>query len=590
MEQNSLVAMFFRTGERHPEATAFAAKVDGKYQPISYADAAERVRRIAAALVKLGVQPGDRVALMSENRPEWALTDLGTLAAGAVLVPLYATLPSAQAEYILRDCGARVLCVGGKDRLKMARELRERIPTLEHLVAFDGETLPGEYCLETLAALGVDAEATAEAERRTAALTRETLATIVYTSGTTGEPKGAMLTHGNILANLEGADRVLHISERDVFLSFLPLSHIFERMAGYYLALRNGAAIYYAESIFSVARNLEEVRPTLMMSVPRLFENMQQRILETAAKAPPLQRRLFDWALSVAMARCRTRLEGGFVSPALTAQYRLADRLVLRRIRARAGGRIRYFVAGGAPLPKETAEFFLALGLTVLQGYGLTETSPVIAVNVPSDARPEGVGPSLYNVEVRVADDGEICARGPSIMKGYWGKPEETAAAIDPDGWFHTGDVGYLDDAGRLHITDRKKSILVLSTGKKVAPQPIEVRLKTSPYIAEAVLLGDQRSTVGALIVPRFDSLRARDGLARLTNAELAAHPEVRRLLRTEIDRLTEGAADYERIKRFAVLERDFTIELGELTPSLKPRRAVIMEHFAPQVMSVFGE
>jgi long-chain acyl-CoA synthetase len=588
VDYSSLLEMFFRVAKRHPTETALAAKADGRYQQHSYAAVEAQVRRLGAALVHLGVQAGDRVALMSENRPEWALTDLATYAAGGVVVPLYSTLPPPQVEYILRDSGACVFVVSGKERIESALALRGRLPNLRHIIAIGEDAPEGTIALDSLLAQPADPASEAESERRSGALNRDVLATIVYTSGTTGEPKGAMLTHGNILANLEGIDPVFRLDENDDFLSFLPLSHIFERTAGYYLAIRNASAIYYAESVFTVAKNLEEVRPTIMMSVPRLYENIQQRILDAASKAPPLQRRLFEWALQVGYERSRCRLEQRRPDPLLLLRHALADRLVLRRIRGRVGGRIRTFVAGGAPLPCDTAEFFLALDLLVLQGYGLTETSPVLAVNHPEEPRSEGVGRPLHNLELTIAEDGEICARGASIMKGYWNKPEETAAAIDSEGWFHTGDIGRLDEKGHLHITDRKKNLIVLSTGKKVAPQPIETRLKTSPFIGEVLVLGDQHSTVGALIVPRFDAIRAHNGLANLDDRAIAAHPEVRQLLRAEIDRLSDGLAEFERVKRFAVLDREFTVESGELTPSLKPRRGVILERFASQVNSLF--
>ena len=588
MQYPSLVTMFLGTAARYPDRTALAARAGGEYQTATYAATAESVRRLGASLVRLGVRPGDRVALFSENRPEWALADLAAYTAGAIIVPLYATLPGPQAEYILADSGASMLVVAGEKQTAIAQALQPRLPGIRHIIAAGAPAPEGMHAFDALAAEEPAAEETAECDRRVAALTRDDIATIVYTSGTTGDPKGALLSHGNILANLEGAARVLNIMPDDIFLSFLPLSHIFERMAGYYLALRNGAAIYYAESIFTVARDLETVRPTLLMSVPRLYENMQQRILDAAAKAPPKQRRLIDWALRTGHERSRCRLEHRPLPPALRAQHALADRLVLRKVRARTGGRLRVCVSGGAPLPPETAEFLFSLGICVIQGYGLTETSPVIAVNLPEDPRPDTVGPPMHNVEVKIAADGEICTRGPAVFHGYWKKPEETAASLDNDGWFHTGDIGEMTADGHVRITDRKKNLLVLSNGKKVAPQPIETALKSSPLIADVVLLGDRRTAVGALIVPDFDAVRARDGLADLDNETLATHPEVRRFVREEIDRLTGHLAEFERIKRFALLPREFRIDSGEITPTLKPRRQVILEHFAPQVRSVY--
>jgi long-chain acyl-CoA synthetase len=587
MPHQSLIESFLRTADRHRNRVALAAKVDGEYRPSTYAETAERVRRLGAHLIGMGVQPGDRVALFSDNRPEWAISDLGTLAAGAVLVPLYATLPAPQVEYILRDSGARVLIVTGQKRLEIALSVRANLPDLEQIIVIDAPAPEGTHAFEAL--LEEDApEYRAESERRVAALGEADLATIVYTSGTTGEPKGAMLTHGNLLCNVGAMRAVLSLTPSDIFLSFLPLSHIFERSCGSYLPLTTGAAVYYAESLFTVAKNLEEVRPTIMMSVPRLYENMRHRILEAASKAKPAQRVLLHWALRVGHERTRCRLERRFAGPGLRLRHAIAERLVLRKLRQRMGGRIRFFISGGAPLPPDACEFFFDLGLVLLQGYGLTETSPVVAVNRPADPRPYGIGPALDNLEVKIADDGELLVRGPSVMQGYWKKPEETQAAIDAEGWFHTGDIARMDPDGHLHITDRKKNLIVLSTGKKVAPQPIEGRLSTSPFIGDVLLLGDRRSTIGALVVPCFDALREQDGLAGLENAELAASPVVRQLIRAEIDRLSDGLAEFERIKRFAVLDREFSLDAGEITPTLKPRRDVIMEHFAPQVQSIF--
>jgi long-chain acyl-CoA synthetase len=327
-----------------------------------------------------------------------------------------------------------------------------------------------------------------------------------------------------------------------------------------------------------------------MMSVPRLYENLQKRILDAAAKAPPLQRRLFHWALAAGSAYSERRRAGQRVPPWLALRHALADRLVLQKVRARTGGRIRFFISGGAALPADTAQFLFALGYSVLQGYGLTETSPVVSVNRPEAPRLDTIGLPLPGVQVRLEPDGEICVKGPTVMKGYWGEPEETAAVMDADGWFHTGDVGEMTPEGHLRITDRKKNILVLSSGKNVAPQPIEARLKASPYIAEVVLLGDRRPTVGALIVPNFDALRAREGMAERNNADLAADPEVRQLIRNEIDRLSEDLAEFEQVKRFVLLDRELTLEAGEMTPTLKTRRAVILQHFADAVRQLYGE
>jgi long-chain acyl-CoA synthetase len=421
-------------------------------------------------------------------------------------------------------------------------------------------------------------------KRRAAEVAPENLATLIYTSGTTGDPKGVMLTHDNIVSNVHGALAAFgDFGPRDVALSFLPLCHIFERMGGHYLMLQQGVTIAYAESVEKVPANMVEVRPTLMLSVPRLYEKMYARVREKVAADSALKQRIFRWALGVGRQVFHGRVEHRNPGLGLRARHALADRLVFAKIRERTGGRLRLFVSGGAPLAREIGEFFGAVGLIILEGYGLTETSPVIAVNRPDRMKPGSVGPPLQNVEVNIAEDGEILTRGPHVMQGYYHKPEATAEAIDRDRWFHTGDVGIIDAEGFLVITDRKKDIIVTSGGKKIAPQPIENVLKTNPLIGEIVMIGNKRNFPSALIVPNFDNLQkwARaHGVTAASAEDLVRDPRVVALYDQTIKDLTKDLAQFERIKKVALLPREFTLEAGELTPTLKVKRRVVEQKY----------
>jgi long-chain acyl-CoA synthetase len=563
-------------------------KQGGSYHSRSYRELAREVRDFSLGLAALKIRAGDRVAILSGNRPEWAIADLATLSVGGVTTPLYITLPSSQVQYILTDAEAVAIIVEDEKQWRKIEAAREALPALRHVIMIEPRpaeaAAAGVLAFDDVMGMGQATGASEAAfEARWHAVQPDDLASLIYTSGTTGEPKGAMLTHFNFMSNALCVAEVIDVRPDDLFLSFLPLSHVFERLAGHYFPLSVGAAIAYAESVFTVQNNMVEVRPTVMTSVPRLYESMQSRILDTVAKAPPLRQKLFHWALGVGRTAAACRREHRAIGPLLVLQLALAERLVFEKIRERTGGRIRYFVSGGAPLPPATAEFFQAVGLNVIEGYGLTETSPVISFNPPGGVRPGTVGKAIPGVEVKIAPDGEILTRGPHVMRGYYNKPDATREAIDPDGWFHTGDIGELSADGYLRITDRKKDIIVLANGKNVAPQPIEAALKASPYIEEIVLIGDKQPTITAVVVPAYDRLKAfarEHGLPDKPEA-LAQDPEVRKLLKKEIDRLSGHLADFERIKRFALLERGFSIEGGELTPTLKVKRRVIAEKYA---------
>jgi long-chain acyl-CoA synthetase len=562
----------------------------------------ERIRDLSLGFRALGIERGDRVAIIAESRPEWLLCDLAVLTAGAVTVPIYPTLSSSQAKYILHDSGARLAVVSTKLQLEKIQEVRHLLPSFEAVVLMDASAAavppgsPSVLALDEVERRG-HARMTGEwgAGRGfrddARAIAREDLATIIYTSGTTGEPKGVMLTHGNLVSNMRAAADALHISQDDVALSFLPLSHAFERMVAY-VYLFCGVTVVFAESFDTVARDMGRVRPTVLTGVPRVYEKLHARITEAAAASGGAKAMMFRWALTAGLARAKAVLRGRTAGPLTSMAGALGDRVVFSAIRAKLGGRLRFVASGSAPLAANVMEFFHAIGIPIIEGYGLTETAPILTFNPLNALRVGTVGRPITGVELRIADDGEILARGPNIMTGYFNKPEATAAALE-DGWFHTGDIGQIDADGYLTITDRKKDLLVTSGGKKIAPQPIEGVLKRSPLIAEAVLLGDRRKYAAVLIVPEFKALerRLKDlGRPPGTREELIARDDVVALYQEIIDAMNRELSQYERIKRIALLPREFTVESGELTPTLKVKRKVVEEKWKEQIESLYPE
>ena len=592
--------MFRETVRLHGDrpAVRFKRRKEPDYTSYTYREYDERIQRFRRGLDALGLRKGDRIALIShENRVEWAISDLAAQSLGLVTVPIYGTLPAAQVAYYMRDSGARAIVVGdSKQRAKIA-EFRAETPSLEFVIAMEGtqEQLDGEGALafETVCQRGEMGRAAAELDAIAKGIGPDDVATFIYTSGTTGDPKGAMLSHINLLHTPEAVvnEPIARLTDQDNFLSFLPLSHITERVGGHYLPLRVGACITYSQGLSSFSEELTQtVRPDMLLCVPRLWENIHQKFQDGLAKMPDKQRKPIEWGIKVGQAAAICRSEGKAVGPLLAIQHMLADKIVLSKVRERVtGGKLRYCVSGGAPLDPVAATFFLAIGIELLEGYGLSETS-IITVNRPRKQRIGTVGPLLPEVELKLAEDGEILMRGPGRMKGYWNKPEATAEAIDADGWFHTGDVGELSSDGYLRITDRKKDLIVLTNGKKVAPQPIEALLKHSPYIGEAVLLGDRQATVMAILVPAFDKLKAWakvNEIAATDDAALAAHPEVQKLFKAEVDRCAPDLADYEKIKRFKLVDKPFTVDGGELTPTLKVKRKFVIQKYADLIASM---
>jgi len=510
-------------------------------------------------------------------------------------VPIYPTLPARQLEYILRDSGSVALVASGT-QLDKALAARGRSPELRHIVALDGggSGEAGVIGFEELLACG-RAAAGRHPDWRTHALAAspDDLATLIYTSGTTGDPKGVMLTHGNIASNVTTCCRLFTFGDRDECLSFLPLSHIFERMFGHYSMFHAGVVINYAGGIETVASDMQERQPTLMASVPRLYEKIYARVLDSVRASPAPRRRLFAWARRAGEEWVDRTLAGAPIPASLTLRRLLADRLVFSRVRARTGGRIRFFISGGAPLSPEIARFFHAAGMPILEGYGLTETSPVIAVNTRRHTKLGTVGRPIPGVEVRIAEDGEIATRGPNVMRGYYNKPEATAEALDANGWFLTGDIGLLDAEGYLRITDRKKDLIVTAGGKNIAPQPIENLAKASKYVSNAVMLGDRRPFPIMLVVPNPEPLRtwaSRHGLPADDLERLVSFPQVHTKVEREVRKMLRDLAQFEMPKKFLLLPRDFSVEGGELTPTLKVRRRIVEERHKAAIEALYAE
>jgi long-chain acyl-CoA synthetase len=592
----TLAQLFFDAALGYDKPDALQVKRDGAYRPISHRTLLERVRHVAFGLAAIGVRPGDRVAILSENRPEWAIADFACLTSGIPNVPLYPSLPAARLLPLLSDSGVVAAFVSTPEQVRKIAALRAQVPALRSVIAFT-EAVPdgADLTLSDLEALGRardGPEAAARYRDAARAIGPDDLATVIYTSGTSGEPKGAMLTHDNIASNVAAARTVLDFPGNDVSLSFLPLSHIFERMGGHYLMFAVGASICYAESLVSLSENFAEVRPTFVMAVPRIYETIYAAAWQQATTRGVLARTVFRWACAVATRWTDVRSTGRRAGPWLALQHAAADRLLFARLRARMGGKIRYFVSGGAPLAVEINKFFYAAGIVILEGYGLTETAPVIAVNTPAHFRIGTVGHAFAGVEVRIAPDGEILCRGPGVMRGYLNQPEATRAAIDADGWFHTGDIGESRD-GFLSITDRKKDLIITSAGKNIAPQPIENRIRESRYVSQVMMVGDRRPYPVLLVVPNMDALAAwaaAHAIVWQTPAALVADPAVRRHVERDVLGRLTGVAAYERPRRMAILDHAFTIDAGELTPKLSIMRHAVVARYADVIEAMYAK
>ena len=593
MEYPTLPQRLLDAVDRYACPRAQMRKAGGQWESIPAQEMLRRVAGLSGALAELGVAQGDRVAVYAPNCPEWHVLDFAVAGLGAVVVPIYFRESPERIEYILNHSGAKAVFVSGEEQIARLGEIRHRLAGVERVIAAGTAEAAVRDVLRYEALIATAGQAEVAAYRRRAGAVRpDHLASIIYTSGTTGEPKGVMLSHANFVSNELASFEGLSYGPHDVALSFLPLSHVYERLTDYGFLFR-GIPLAYVLRMEDVVQALMEVRPTLAAAVPRCFEKLYATIMERGEQATGLRRRLFEWAMNVARRAIPWRAYGRPVSAGLRLQWRIADRLVYGKFRAGIGGRVRLFISGGAPLAPKLAEFFAAVGVPISQGYGLTETSPVVTNNIVAPNKIGTVGRPIRDVEVRIAEDGEILVRGPCVMMGYYLRPGQTREVISPEGWFSTGDIGYLDPDGYLVITDRKKDILKTAGGKMIAPAPIENALKTSRYIQNAVLVGDQRRFIAALIVPNVASVEARareEGLRFASPAELCTHPWVHRLMTEEIARLTPSLAQYETIKRFALLDTDFSFANGELTYTLKLRRRIIEQRYAEVIERLYAE
>jgi long-chain acyl-CoA synthetase len=586
LKPGTLVELFLNAVDTYNKPDAQLYRTDAGWQPISHRQMLDDVMALVAALDKLGVQRGDRIALLAENRPEWALVDYALLCAGVLTVPIYPTLPANQLCYIIRHASARLVFVSTAEQAAKVNGVRDELPSVERVIAFD-EGVTGAESLRGM--LDASRGELSEAELRSRALQAkpEDIATLIYTSGTTGEPKGVMLTHNNLYSNVQAISRMVVNDTSDIALSFLPLSHVLQRMVDY-LMFHNGTTLAYVARIDDVGAALVEVRPTMAVAVPRVYEKLYAKMLS----ATGVKRRLILWAREVSMAWSQARADGTVPGAGLRVQHALADKLVFSKVRERLGGRLRFFVSGGAPLNTQVAHFFSGAGVKIVEGYGLTETSPVTNVNTETELRIGTVGKPVPGTEIRIAPDGEILVRGPQVMKGYYQNPKATAEVIDADGWFSTGDIGSIDADGFLRITDRKKEILVTAGGKNIAPAPIENAAKTSRFVAEAVMIGDRRPFPILLVVPAFEPLAhwaKGAGVTAADNTALIADARVHDMIEADVKERLDGFARYELPKKIVLLPREFSIEEGEITPTLKVKRRVIEKQFSDRIEAQYA-
>ncbi|MDW7760567.1 MAG: long-chain fatty acid--CoA ligase [Acidobacteriota bacterium] len=589
----SLAGLLLNTLASYPKDDFMLYKKDGAYAPLSTETFGTRVRHMALGLRNLGLGKEDKLVILAENRPEWTISDFATLCNGALTVPIYTTLVPDQIAYIIDDSDAKIVVVSDAVQWAKIEAIRARLDKVKHFITFADKAPDGVLTLEAVMAEGrrIDAAEPGLFKEMALAVKGEDEASLIYTSGTTGVPKGVILTHGNFLSNVTTAATLLEFSNRDVVLSFLPLSHVLERMVTFAYVYR-GCSIAYAESVEAVAQNLLEVRPNIMVSVPRVFEKIYARVMDAVLAGSGVKRKIFFWAIKTGKAHSARTLAGRPVSGPLKFKRKLAHKLVFAKVVARTGGRVRFFVSGGAPLSKDIAEFFHAIGLYIMEGYGLTETSPVVSCNTFERLRFGTVGHPIPGVEVKIAPDGEILTKGPNIMKGYYKKEAETREVFDGE-WFKTGDIGHIDPDGYLVITDRKKDLIVTSGGKNIAPQPIENLLKTLPLVTGAVMIGDRKRFVSALIVPDYEKLEAfaqAGGIVFKDRADLVKNEKVVSHVMSEIERAVSVLAPYERIKKITLLEKDFEIGEGEITPTLKVRRKAIEKKYGELIEAMYTD
>jgi Long-chain acyl-CoA synthetases (AMP-forming) len=595
-EPSTLPELFMQAVAKYDRADALNYKKDGQWQKISSTELISRTENIALGLYSLGLRNGDAAAILAANSPEWTLADAGCQFIGVIDVPIYTTLAPASIQYIINDSEARLFFIQNREAFESIRGVLGECKTLEKLVFFDAVGVDAENAISLgdLEKLGVELrkEQPDLIAQLSNAIKSDDVATLIYTSGTTGEPKGVMLSHTNIISNVIDAGEKYNFVGDDVSLSVLPLCHIFER-TGMYLYILNGMAVHYAESIERVPDNLQEVRPTLFIGVPRIFEKVYARARLKAARSSRLRESVFDWAIETAKDYAYKKETGQSISATLAAKHSIADRLVYSKFREFFGGRLRYCITGGAALSDDIWLIFTGSGVSIMQGYGLTETSPVISSNNPFAARLGTVGKTIRNVNIRIAGDGEIEVKSPGVMLGYYKKDHQTTEAFTSDGWFRTGDLGTIDDDGFLRITDRKKELFKTSGGKYIAPSPIEQMIRASRFVSQVVLVGNERKFPAALIVPNFEQLESYahlKGLGLKTPREFCRNQRIIDLIERQIAGLTESLSGYEKVKKIVLLEKELTVESGELTPTLKVKRRVIDEKYCAVIDKIYSD
>ncbi len=602
MSCQTITEMFLETTTQYADKYLYFSKRKDHWEGLRGKDIRTTVEDLSYGLVSLGVEKGQAAAIISNNSPRWAMADYGILCTGGATVSIYPTLSSPQVAYILKHSESKVVFAEDEEQSGKVLEVWDDCPDLKALIVMNDVRVTGKTTAEEgriiisfidLLELGhqYGQEKELDFKEMCGKCKPEDLLTLIYTSGTTGEPKGVMLSHHNMTTNIEGSLEYIRIDENDIFLSFLPLSHSFERMAGHFLTFSKGATVYYAETMDKVGENMLEVKPTILIGVPRFYEKVYNRVIDSISQSPSIRQKIFWWALAQGKAVLEHTIAATRPGWWLKKKFGLADKLVFSKLKDRVGGRIRFFVSGSAPLSAEIAEFFASLDMIVLEGYGLTETSPVLTVNQLEKFKFGKVGSAIPGIEIKIADDGEILAKGPNIMQGYYRDPEASAEAIDKDGWFHTGDIGELDDDGFLKITDRKKSILVTSGGKNVAPAPLENALVLSPYIEQVMIIGDRRNFISALLVPNFENLESYAKERSIPSSDrnaLIREEQVLELFVKEVDKAMEPFARFEQVRKFVLLAREFTIEEGELTPTLKVKRNAVFDHFGDEIESIY--
>ncbi|MFA4839835.1 MAG: long-chain fatty acid--CoA ligase [Candidatus Neomarinimicrobiota bacterium] len=584
---------FFQNVSTFSDKAAILSKVAGAFRPVTYRELGNTVRAIALILDSWGIQKGDRVAIMSDNREEWFMSDMACLSIGAISVPVYPTLSALQISELMKHSEPRAIFFSTQDSLKKIRDSDYRF---EQIVSFDkiAGTTDVQWLRDVIeSGKRIDTEKPERFQLLLDSIKESDLACINYTSGTTGSPKGVMLSHANFVKDVDNSVKMLQIYPEDTFLSFLPLSHVLERMGGYYVPMLLGATVGFAESIEKVIDNMSEVRPTILISVPRLFEKIYATVMSSVQSGSFLKKKIFYWGLKVGKERMKADIEGTQLGWWKRKKVHIADKLVFSKLQQKTGGRLQRFVSGGAPLSPEIAEFLYSAGLRIFEGYGLTETSPVIAVNGPGNVRLGSVGRAVPETEFKIAADGEILVKGPQVMVGYYKNEAATREVIDADGFFHTGDIGHFDDDNFLYITDRKKNLIFTAGGKNVAPQPIEEALKLSPYISESVLIGDRKNFISALIVPDQAAMKKWAESHQIPfepYADFIRREDVLKLIESEIENRTAHFSRFEKVKKFRIIPKDFTIDDGEITPSLKVKKKVVLEKYAALVDEMYQE